>query len=208
MVNPCHFYSKDFELKGIVHGDDFLFTGTAAQLEWLRQKFEKEYETKIEVIGYGPNIANSARFLNRVITFGKEGIEFEPDQRLVEAMIDGLGLKGSSAVTTPGTKPKPVPRSQQQMMMERRLSAEDGQNCVIANLKSQIGQLDKVLQEAIEARTGTKVERKDIQEWLESLPNPNHNDGAKFQKSAVGSRDLDENLDTNHQGATDEKHSP
>ena len=25
-------------------------------------EFEKEYETKIEVIGYGPNIANSARF--------------------------------------------------------------------------------------------------------------------------------------------------
>ena len=99
-TNPCHFFSGDHSLKGIVHGDDFLFTGTAAQLEWLRQKFDKEYETKTEMIGYGPNVANSARFLNRVITFGKDGVEFEPDQRLVEAIIDGLGLKGSNTVTT------------------------------------------------------------------------------------------------------------
>ena len=79
-------------------------------------------ETKIEVIGYGPHIANSARFLNRVITFGDNGIEFEPDQRLVEAIIDGLGLKGSNTTTTPGTKPRPVQRSEQQLMMERRMS--------------------------------------------------------------------------------------
>ena len=104
-ANPCHFMDAKRDIRGIVHGDDFLFTGTAEQLSWLRRQFEGEYECKIETIGYGPHIANSARFLNRVVTFGPNGIEFEPDQRLVEAIIDGLSLKGSCSVTTPGTKP-------------------------------------------------------------------------------------------------------
>merc|ERR1712155_167572 len=113
-ANPCHFREARRGLKGIVHGDDFLFTGTAEDLLWLRQKFEKQYACKVDVIGYGPHVSNSARFLNRVITFGQDGIEFEPDQRLVEAIIEGLGLRGSNTVSVPGTKPKPVPRSEHQ----------------------------------------------------------------------------------------------
>ena len=129
----------------MVHGDDFLFTGTRENLEWLRKHFEKEYACKIEVIGYGPDVASSARFLNRVISFTRDGIEFEPDQRLVEAIIEGMDLKGSNSVLTPGSKPKPVPKAEHQRMMERRLGGEDGSNCVIANLKAQVGQLEKAL---------------------------------------------------------------
>ena len=115
---------------------------------------------------------------------GDNGIEFEPDQRLVEAIIDGLGLKGSNTTTTPGTKPKPVQRSEQQLMMERRMSGEEGSNCIIANLRSQLGQLELALKEAIEARVGTKVGKEEIKEWLQNLPSPNHKEGANYQESA------------------------
>ena len=89
-ANPCHFREAGRDLRGLVHGDDFLFTGTRDNLEWRRKHFEDEYACKIEIIGYGLDVASSARFLNRVITYTRNGIEFEADQRLAEAIIDGM----------------------------------------------------------------------------------------------------------------------
>ena len=52
-TNPCHFTDLKRGLRGVVHGDDFLFTGSVQELEWLRKKFESQYACKIEVAGYG-----------------------------------------------------------------------------------------------------------------------------------------------------------
>ena len=79
-ANPCHFISKDRQVKGVVHGDDFMFSGTHADLIKLRRSFEKEYDCKVEIIGNEPNMQKSARFLNRVVTFTPTGIEPEVDQ--------------------------------------------------------------------------------------------------------------------------------
>ena len=64
------------------------------------------------------------------------------------------------------------------------MAPEEGGNCVIGNLKSQLGQVYKALQEAIEARTGTKVGREEIKDWLGNLPGPNRQEGANRQESA------------------------
>ena len=93
-TNPCHFFSADQTIKGLVHGDDFLFTGSAEKLGWLRGQFEKQYDCKVEIIGHKGGAARSARFLNRVITYTERGMEFEADQRLVEALIDDLSPQG------------------------------------------------------------------------------------------------------------------
>ena len=37
--NPCHFADHSKGVKGLVHGDDFMFTGTLKQIEWLQKKF-------------------------------------------------------------------------------------------------------------------------------------------------------------------------
>ena len=156
-ANPCHFREAGRNLRGLVHGDDFIFTGTRQNLEWLRKHFEDEYACKIEIIGYGPDVASSARFLNMVITFTRDGVDFEADQRLAEAIVQGMDLQDSSTAAVPGTKPKPIPKAEHQKMMERRLGGEDGRNCVIANLKAQVGQLEKALKEALELRADAKV---------------------------------------------------
>ena len=116
VANPCHFSSAERLLKGLVHGDDFLFTGSLKQLQWLRTQFEAEYECKVEMIGIGPDLPKSARFLNRVITFTDKGIEFEGDQRLVEALVDGLQLTGANLSPCPGSKPMPIPKSEHQLI--------------------------------------------------------------------------------------------
>ena len=123
VTNPCHFTQHGRLLKGLVHGDDFIFTGHLKDLEWLRQKFEDRYACKTETIGRASHLKQSARFLNRVISYGNEGLEFEADQRLVEAIIDGLGIKDSNPSTAPGTKPKPISRAEVQNMMEKRLKS-------------------------------------------------------------------------------------
>ena len=93
------------------------------------------------MIGYDKHLAKSARFLNRVIIFTDHGVEFEADQRLVEALIDGLGIVGANTSPCPGSKPKPIPKSDHQVILEKRLAGEGGSNCIIANLKAEIGKL-------------------------------------------------------------------
>ena len=84
---------------------------------------------------------------------------------------------------------------------------EEGSNCVIANLKAQIGQMRKALREALEQRSGAPVSYTEVDSWLNGkLPgcrNLNRN-GADFHKSADGPRDIDANLETTHQGDTAE----
>ena len=81
----------------------------------------------------------SARFLNRVVTYTPEGIEFEADQRLVETLVSGLNLESGRSGPTPGSKPKPIPKAEHQKIMERRLGEQGGRDCTISNLKSEIG---------------------------------------------------------------------
>ena len=49
VANPCHFINYDLQVKGLVHGDDFMFIGTLASLTNLRKQFEKEYDCKLEL---------------------------------------------------------------------------------------------------------------------------------------------------------------
>ena len=120
-------------------------------------------------------------------------------------------------------------------MLEKRLGPLGGGDCTIANLKAQIGQLTRALEEAQANGAKTKVGGKQVRsdspcvlEATESDLGTNHQansqeieynlgmthmgnnspgcrnlnrlDRANFQKSAVGSRDLNGNLDTTHQG--------
>ena len=131
-----------------------------------------EYDCKIEVIGNNPGMGKSARFLNRVITYTTTGIEFEADQRLVEAMVDDLDLQGSKPADTPGSKPKPIAKVEHQKLMERRLGELGECNTTIANLRSEIG----VLRKALERLGKWRQEKEECAQALQ------HNLGTTFKK--------------------------
>ena len=61
--NPCHFVEPARGLKGLVHGDDFMFTGSRKELKWLEDCFRKQYSCKAEVIGRVPDLPKAAKFL-------------------------------------------------------------------------------------------------------------------------------------------------
>ncbi len=80
--------------------------GWEGQLNWFWEKISKRFDCKHRGrIGPGAGDVKSIRVLNRVVTWGDEGIEYEPDQRHAELIIRDMGLEGSSrAVSTPYVK--------------------------------------------------------------------------------------------------------
>ena len=103
--------------------------------------------------------------------------------------MDDLGLTQSTTCPSPGTKPKPVTKAAHQQMMERRLGTIEGSDCVIANLKAELGKLRKEYKDLLQKAQGEElhqVERKsqgdgaiNDQDDLETThhdPTENHDD--------------------------------
>ena len=73
----------------------------------FRRCLEGRFKTKTQIIGTGSNgEVAEARVLNRVIRVTPEGWEYEPDQRHVDMLIEGFGLKEAKAVSSPGEEEK------------------------------------------------------------------------------------------------------
>ena len=99
--SPCLFLHKEWGVKVLVHGDDFLCAGPRANVEWLRAKIKEKYETKDEVMGPGADDVKKLTVLNREIRWTSKGIEIEGDSRHVAAIVKGLGLEDSKSLAIP-----------------------------------------------------------------------------------------------------------
>ena len=58
-----------------------------------------------------------------------------------------MDLSDCKEASSPGTKAKPITKTEQPRMLEKRLKNTEGGNCIIANLKSQLGRAKKELEE-------------------------------------------------------------
>ena len=89
-----------------VHGDDFTSTGTEENLRWLNSKLAEAYELKTKYLGPDASRGHvpEMRVLNRVISWGEDGITYEPDQRHAELIVADLGLDEAKGVSTPGSR--------------------------------------------------------------------------------------------------------
>ena len=105
--NASTYYHPEKDIKDLVHGDHFVSSGRGKDLLWLKGKLQGRFEIKTKVIGLGQGESREERVLNRVISVGPEGWQYEPDQRHAELIIRGLGLEGAHSVKTPGEAPKP-----------------------------------------------------------------------------------------------------
>ena len=103
-ASPCNFHHLERDMVLTVHGDDFTLGGSSASLSWMRKEFEKQWDVTAQILGPDAGQESEVRILNRIIRWTKDGLEYEPDQRHAEIAIRELGLEGSKAVSTPGTK--------------------------------------------------------------------------------------------------------
>ncbi len=103
--SPCNFYNRAKDITLTVHGDDFTSTGREANLRWLKTEFAKNFEIKTDLLGPNPERhQQEIRILNRVVTWGTQGICYEADQRHAEILVRELGLHDAKSVSTPGTR--------------------------------------------------------------------------------------------------------
>ena len=102
LYNPCTYHHKGWQLKCLVHGDDFVTSGDRSGCDWLRKRLESRFEIKTKIVGHGGDEVREERILNRVIRATEKGWELEADQRHVDIIVEQLNLKEANPVKTPG----------------------------------------------------------------------------------------------------------
>ena len=108
VYNPCLYYNPSLDLKTLVHGDDFVSSGSRQSVETFKKNLEKRFEIKTQIIGNRPETGEveEGRILNRIVRRTAAGWEYEPDLRHAEMIISEMGLQGSNPVATPGEDEK------------------------------------------------------------------------------------------------------
>ena len=110
--SPCAFHMAERDLALVVCGDDFPFCGADKDLDWITNRMAEEFEVKVRGrLGPEPKDGKEIIILNRIVKWTSKGIKYEADPRHAELIVDMLGLKNCSPVTTPGVKQEPDPES-------------------------------------------------------------------------------------------------
>ena len=106
LYNPCLYYHPEWEIKTLVHGDDFASVGARDAVNKFRAKLEQRFELTTQVIGPGELEDKEGRVLNRIVRYTGDGWEYEPDQRHAEMIVEALGLRDAKGAVTPGEEEK------------------------------------------------------------------------------------------------------
>ena len=61
----------------------------------------KRFEIKADILGPGRGMKREVNFLNRKLSWGPEGIQYESDPKHVEMVIQDVGMQDAKPVTTP-----------------------------------------------------------------------------------------------------------
>lgn len=99
------FYHPVRDVWSLVHGDDFVSSGSPEDLAWVRQELEGAFEITSTVIGASPDLGKELTVLNRTIRWHDNvGISYEADQRHAKAIIAETQADGMRTVSTPMVK--------------------------------------------------------------------------------------------------------
>jgi hypothetical protein len=103
-ASPCCFNHTSSDIKCIVHGDDFVFTGNDSDLQWVQEEMDKRFLVKvIGKLGGDSGDLQELRVLNRVLRWTADGVYAEADPRHQEILIAQLA-KDLKSLSTPGVK--------------------------------------------------------------------------------------------------------
>ena len=104
VYNPCLYFHRVWRITTLVHGDDFVSTGEEESVRKFRGVLEERFKIKTQIVGHGggEDVQSEARVLNRIVRATDDGWEYEPDQRHIELLIEGLGLGQAKGVSSPG----------------------------------------------------------------------------------------------------------
>ena len=116
VYSPCAYFHKDKEASCIRHGDDFIVLGSREVQKWFHEEINLRMQNMVKHLGsLGPRKdfgdVQEIRCLNRIIRWVQPSggvpahVEWEPDPRHVEIMVDALfGKDKQKKISTPGEK--------------------------------------------------------------------------------------------------------
>ena len=106
-TSPCTFYHKERSSRTYVHGDDYVNAGKPKQLKWLKERLEKTFQVKTQIIGPGKGNMEEVKILNKIMTWDdRRVIGYETDPRHIEIINQQLKLEEAKPMSTLGTKEK------------------------------------------------------------------------------------------------------
>ena len=86
-------------MSGVVHGDDFVWEGRDADLDWVLKVLEDKYELKNRGrLGFGPNDIRNIDMLGRLIELTDEGITWQGDPRHLNLLREYFGMSPNAKV--------------------------------------------------------------------------------------------------------------
>jgi hypothetical protein len=106
LASPCCFYHEQLRVRCIVHGDDFVLSGSATALDTVKAGMHERFLLKeLGRLGGGQGELKELRVLNRVIRWTPAGLKYEADPRHAEILVRGVaGVE--RALSAPGTHSK------------------------------------------------------------------------------------------------------
>ena len=102
---PSLYYHPDKQLCTLVHGDDYVTSGSRKMLKWLQSELESVFEIKTDVLGHNEEgVKGEGKVLNRLIKAEENAWTLEADPRHAELLIEDLSIEAGLA--TPGVDEK------------------------------------------------------------------------------------------------------
>ena len=90
---PTVFYHPEKEVRCVVHGDDFTFTGERETLRGIAGRMKQTYELKVRgIVGDEPEDDKEIVILNRTLRWKERGIEYEADNKHVKEILRHFNL--------------------------------------------------------------------------------------------------------------------
>ena len=86
----------------MVHGDDYVSSGSPEALDWLEVQLKAAYEIQTQRLGMEVGWDRQGKVLNRIVSCDNSGWHMEADPRHAELIIEQLGADIGRAVATPG----------------------------------------------------------------------------------------------------------
>ncbi len=102
VTNPCVYFHEAMNVQVVAHVDDFLMCGERRHLEEIYKGLAGKFELKRKVLGPGVGETLEVEFLGRSSRWTDAGIEYEADQKHVQALLDEAGMINCRPVVNPG----------------------------------------------------------------------------------------------------------
>ena len=103
--SPCCFIHHEWNVRVVVHGDDFTAIGSPEALDKYEAGMQRSFDCKLKGrLGLGPEDCKEMRVLNRIVRINENGLLYEADPRHAEMIIRAFHLEDAKSVVTPGLK--------------------------------------------------------------------------------------------------------